>query len=639
MHTMRKRLTALVAAACVLLAGLPVPAFAEASTTEAAQGVAPASTVTPEPAATQGEGTETPAQSAAPVSTPLDTEPTATAAQTADTEPTPTAGVETPTPTPGVEASPPPSAEASPSPTPTAGETTPAPAVEGPAWYWDGTQKYYGELEALLLLTEETIYIASDELFTLTGEAAQMAQEADLALDPDVFPEEEQYVLWLSDIGPAGETEEDTLYLWAGKEEDAPPEPSPTPEPTAPTEIEAELLVVPEMYRAGAWSSTAPSFTLTAVPDTLEGYTFAVSIDEGDMQAVESPFLFSSEGQHTLTFALIDPDGTQVARSAAYTVWLDTAAPEAQAQFDLQTGILSITASDATSGVDAISLDGGKTWQPMTAAEDGSFVYSAPLTAQVAAGDLMVRDATGNCWQSAESYGMPGGMGGNFGGMGGSFGGSFGGGGGSSGTTRTVSHSSGSEEEATAYGAVALEVEEGSMFVLTLGGETLPLTLALDYEAGGVEDTATTFTAELAVWNGTGEDEDYDTLILTARDDGAESPYAYRWDFSGDVYKTLFNSGVQYLVLRVGDRVTALSTAGFTAGTAYNALKSEGAASSEFAYSLWMGDPDPALEMEVEARGERYLLEAGEGDMYYYDVYTGDMDMLNACLLYTSRCV
>ena len=43
-----------------------------------------------------------------------------------------------------------------------------------------------------------------------------------------------------------------------------------------------------------------------------------------------------------------------------------------------------------------------------------------------------------------------------------------------------------------------------------------------------------------------------------------------------------------------------------------------------------MGDPDPALEMEVEARGARYLLNAGEGDMYYYDVYTGDMDMLSA---------
>ena len=43
-----------------------------------------------------------------------------------------------------------------------------------------------------------------------------------------------------------------------------------------------------------------------------------------------------------------------------------------------------------------------------------------------------------------------------------------------------------------------------------------------------------------------------------------------------------------------------------------------------------MGEPDPALELEVEARGERYLLEAGEGEMYYYDVYAGDMNMLSA---------
>ena len=533
------------------------------------------------------------------------------------------------TPTPDGEATPTPtpSDEATPTPTPTAGETTPAPVGEGPAWYWDGEQKHYGELEELLLLTEETIYIASEELFTLTGEAALLAQEAEFALDAEVFPEEENYILYISDVGPNGETQEDTLYLWAGKEEDAPPTPSTEPEPTDPVEIEAELLVVPEMYRAGAWSSTAPSFTLTVVPDTLTGYTFAVSVDDGEAQAVESPCVFTTEGQHTLVFYLIDASGAQAARSTTYTVWLDTAAPEAQAQFDMQTGTLTVTATDALSGVDAISLDGGKTWQAMTAAEDGSFVYTAPLTAQVAAGELMVRDAAGNYWQSAESYGVPGGMGG-FGG-GGFGGGSFSGGGGSSGTTRTVSHSSGSEEEATLYGAVALEVEEGDMFVLTLGGEELPLTLTLDYDANDSEDAYSAFTAELAVWNGVEGDEDCDTLILTASADAA-SPYAFRWDFTGDVYKTLLSSGVQYLVLRVGDRVTALSTAGFTAGTAYNTLKSEGAASSEFAYSLWMGDPDPALEMEVEARGERYLLKAGEGDMYYYDVYTGDMDMLNA---------
>ena len=692
MRMMQKRTLALLLALCLLLSA----AFAEAPTAQpqpATPVPATAQPVTPEPVATKNAETTAPAETkntqpevavtqaadggstSAPTNAAVSTEPDDGANTTAPTTgataspapdgdagqttdgPSPSSGATaspTPdgdagqttdgpspsssaTPTPDGEATPTPtpSDEATPTPTPTAGETTPAPVGEGPAWYWDGEQKHYGELEELLILTEETIYIASDELFTLTGEAALLAQEAEFALDAEVFPEEENYILYISDVGPNGETQEDTIYLWAGKEEDAPPTPTPStePEPTDPVEIEAELLVVPEMYRAGAWSSTAPSFTLTVVPDTLTGYTFAVSVDDGEAQAVESPCVFTTEGQHTLVFYLIDASGAQAARSTTYTVWLDTAAPEAQAQFDMQTGALTVTATDATSGVDAISLDGGKTWQAMTAAEDGTFVYSAPLTAQVAAGELMVRDAAGNCWQSAESYGVPGGMGGDFGGMGGFGGGSFGGGsfsgGGSSGTTRTVSHSSGSEEEATLYGAVALEVEEGDMFVLTLGGEELPLTLTLDYDANDSEDAYSAFTAELAVWNGEEGDEDCDTLILTASADAA-SPYAFRWDFTGDVYKTLLSSGVQYLVLRVGDRVTALSTAGFTAGTAYNTLKSEGAASSEFAYSLWMGDPDPALEMEVEARGERYLLEAGEGDMYYYDVYTGDMDMLNA---------
>lgn len=657
MRMMQKRTLALLLALCLLLSA----AFAEAPTAQpqpATPVPATAQPVTPEPVATKSSETTVPAET-------KNTQTEVTGTQTGDgrstsaptnaapsTEPEPDDGANTTAPTTGATASPTPdgdagqttdapspSSGATPTPTPTSGTTPPAQTGEGPAWYWDGEQKRYGELEDLLTLTGETIYIASDELFTLTGEAALLAQEAEFALDAEVFPEEEEYILYISDVGPDGETQEDTIYLWAGKEEDAPPTPTPStePEPTDPVEIEAELLVVPEMYRAGAWSSTTPSFTLSVVPDTLTGYTFAVSVDDGEEQAVESPCVFATEGQHTLVFYLIDASGAQAARSTTYTVWLDTAAPEAQAQFDMQTGTLTVTATDALSGVDAISLDGGKTWQAMTAAEDGTFVYSAPLTAQVAAGELMVRDAAGNCWQSAESYGVPGGMGGDFGGMGGFGGGGFGGGsfsgGGSSGTTRTVSHSSGSEEEATLYGAVALEVEEGDMFVLTLGGEELPLTLTLDYDANDSEDAYSAFTAELAVWNGEegdeADNEDLDTLILTASAD-AESPYAFRWDFTGDVYKTLLSSGVQYLVLRVGDRVTALSTAGFTAGTAYNTLKSEGAASSEFAYSLWMGDPDPALEMEVEARGERYLLKAGEGDMYYYDVYTGDMDMLNA---------
>ena len=699
MRMIRKRLTALLMTACLL----PVTVFAEAPTET--PGTTPATTVqaaTPEPVTTQmassgptptgTEPTPTPAAgtpvpdtgtptlapdsptptpdsptSATDSPTPTSDSPTPTSDSPTPTSdsPTPATGVPTPapdspTPTPDSPTSAPDSPTPTPdsptptpdsptptpdsptpatgSPTPTtAPDTTPAP-LEDPAWLWDGEQKHPGGLEELLGIAEagDVIYIASDELFILTGEAAQQAKEAEFALDPEAFPEEEAYILYISDIGPDGEMQEGTLYIWAGKEEDAPPTPTPStePEPTGPVEIEAELLVVPEMYRAGAWSSTVPSFTLTVVPDTLTGYTFAVSVDGGSMQAVESPYAFATEGQHTLRFALIDANGGEAARSTTYTVWLDTAAPETQAQFDMQTGTLTVTATDAASGVDGISLDGGKTWQPMTTA-DGTSTYTTALTLQVAAGDLIVRDAAGNLWQSTEGYGMPGGMGGSFGG------GSFSGG--SSGTTRTVSHSSGSEEEATPYGAVTLEVEDTGMFILTVGGVELPLTLTLDYAASGLEGIGAAFTAELAVWDsgtpeadGEGDSEGadtaeaFDTLILTAPTDVAETPYAYRWDFSGDVYKTLFNSGVQYLVLRVGERVTALSTAGFTAGTAYNALKSAGAASSEFHYSLWMGEPDPEMELEVEARDTRYLLEAGEGDMYYYDVYTGDMDMLTA---------
>ena len=645
MRMMQKRFLALMTAACLL--GATVYAEAPATATQtpspaptAAQTVAPEAaqnTETTTSASTQTDGMQpTQTNDSQPTQTngaqPTQTtgaQPTQTngaqPTQTTGAQPTQTDGAGTPTPTP----SPSPSVSPSPESELNEGESASSTTGEGPAWYWDGEEKHFGDLEALLLLTDETIYIASDELFVLTGEAAQRAQEADLALDAEVFPEEEEYVLWISDIGPNGEAQQGALYLWAGKEENG-PAPSAEPTPTDdPTDIEAELLVVPEMYLAGAWSSTAPSFTLAVVPDTLTGYTFAVSVDDGEAQAAESPYSFATEGQHTLVFTLFDPSGAQVARSTTYSVWLDATAPEAQAQFDAQTGTLSVVATDALSGVDAVSLDGGKTWQAMTAAEDGASAFTTVLTSQVAAGDLLVRDAAGNCWQSAESYGVPGGMGGDFGGIGGMGGGFGGAGGGSSGSTRTVSHSSGSDAEATPYGAVALEVPETSMLTLTLGGEELSLTLTLDCDAGAAR-TAAAFTAELAVWNGAEGDENYDTLILTASGEGAESPYAYRWDFSGDVYKTLFNSGIEYLVLRVDDRVTALSTAGFTAGAAYNALKSAGAASSEFHYSLWMGEPDPELELEVEARGARYLLNAGEGDMYYYDVYTGDMDMLSA---------
>ena len=659
MRNMSKRTAALLMAAAILTAGapaLPEPAQvvnaepAQSATAEAAQSAtaAPAQSATAEPAqsatlepaqSATAEPTQTanvaPAQSATAEPTQTaNAKPTQSAtlepAQTATVEPAPGATIEpaqteTAEPAPGATAEPAQSANPSPAAsaeaTPGMGEATPAPSA-GPAWFWDGDMKRYGEVEELLFETREIIHLTTDALFVFTGEAAQLARAARFALDPEAFPDAAEYQIHLSELGPNGEAQEGAIYLWiarAGAEATPGAGAEPTPEPA----IEAELLVVPEMYRAGAWSNIAPSFALSAVPDALEGYSFAASLDDGELQAAESPYALAEPGKHEICFALIGPSGAVAARSASYSVWLDCDAPDVQAQYDPQSGMLSVRATDALSGVDAISIDGGARWEPMAANAEGAHEYAAPLRAQIEAGDLMVRDAAGNLWRSAERYGAPG-----FGGMGGGFGGGYGGGGASSESERSVSHSSGDESTATAYGAVALELPEEDMYMLTLGGEALPLTLTLDCADGAARSAA--FSAELAVWNGAAEDEERDTLILTAREEAARDGGVYRWELSGDVYKTLFNSGVRYLVLRVGDRVTALSTAGFTAGAAYNALKSAGAASSEFHYALRMGAAGPALEMEVEARGERYELRAGEGDMYYYDVYTGGMDMLGA---------
>ena len=92
-----------------------------------------------------------------------------------------------------------------------------------------------------------------------------------------------------------------------------------------------------------------------------------------------------------------------------------------------------------------------------------------------------------------------------------------------------------------------------------------------------------------------GEDEAHaeldapDTLVLTAQIDPAiTGDYAYIWRFNGVVYRLLFNSGIEYVVLQVGDHVAAFPTAGFTAGTAYTDLKAAGVSTRKFDYTIWM---------------------------------------------------
>ena len=130
------------------------------------------------------------------------------------------------------------------------------------------------------------------------------------------------------------------------------------------------------------------------------------------------------------------------------------------------------------------------------------------------------------------------------------------------------------------------------------------------------------FTASFAAWNG---QSGVDTLILSASDPRqALETGLYTWSFSGVVYKKLAASGIDNLVLRVGDQATVLSTAGFSAGIRYSMYRAQGLPSKEFHYDVRMGMPASSFEMDVTVGGETYRMTSDpEAEFYYYDVYHG----------------
>ena len=78
----------------------------------------------------------------------------------------------------------------------------------------------------------------------------------------------------------------------------------------------------------------------------------------------------------------------------------------------------------------------------------------------------------------------------------------------------------------------------------------------------------------------------------------------------------------------MGDQITALSTAGFTAGLRYNLYRAAGLASKAFDYAVHMGQDGTSVEVSVE--GQTYALTDDKtGEFYYYDLYTGTRDLMN----------
>lgn len=476
----------------------------------------------------------------------------------------------------------------------------------------DGSGPVYGTLEGLLALasTGSTIYLLTGDIIILSGGASQLSG-VQLAADPGVFATSSCAVRVTTQSpldGSAG------LFVYV--------EEVTAGEETAALTLQAAC----DQVLDGSWLTTAPTFTLSSDVELPQGWTWAVRYDGGaPVTLAGNTFTAQEEGAYTLTFVVLDGAGQVAASTQDVTLRLDTTPPLMQATAGANL-TLTVTASDAVSGIDGLSMDGGASWYPVTEMGEGvwGLTFTAAQAYTFAPGTIVARDGAGNraAYEKEvtlqSSQGRPGG-------------GFSGGGGGGSSSTVATTHATSDTTAVVAYDGVELVVADQPMSSLVMGETELELFLRPDERllARLGEDYQPAFTATLSNWMEDASDTP-DTLVLAvSQEDLAQAEdAAFTWDFNGTVYKKLAASGIDYLVLQVGDQVTALSTAGFAAGVRYTMYRAQGLSSEAFDYHVAMTE-EGETTLSVTVAGETWPLTEEEGGaFYYYDVYTGTLDEL-----------
>ena len=474
----------------------------------------------------------------------------------------------------------------------------------------DGSGPVYGTLEGLLALapTGSTIYLLTGDIIILSGGASQLSG-VQLAADPGVFATSSCAVRVTTQSpldGSAG------LFVYV--------EEVTAGEETAALTLQAAC----DQVLDGSWLTTAPTFTLSSDVELPQGWTWAVRYDGGaPVTLAGNTFTAQEEGAYTLTFVVLDGAGQVAASTQDVTLQLDTTPPLVQATAGANL-TLTVTASDAVSGIDGLSMDGGASWYPVTEMGEGvwGLTFTAAQAYTFAPGTIVARDGAGNLAAYEKevtlqsSQGRPGG--------------GFSGGGGSSSTVATT-HATSDTTAVVAYDGVELVVADQPMSSLVMGETELELFLRPDESllARLGEDYQPAFTATLSNWMEDASDTP-DTLVLAvSQEDLAQAEdAAFTWDFNGTVYKKLAASGIDDLVLQVGDQVTALSTAGFAAGVRYTMYRAQGLSSEAFDYHVAMTEAGETT-LSVTVAGETWPLTEEEGGaFYYYDVYTGTLEEL-----------
>ena len=674
----KKRIAALAAAAW--MACMPLEsgmnafrlAHAEGTVDEAEPEATPTSEPTEEP-----EATPTPEPTEEPEATPTP-EPTEEPEATPTSEPTEEPEA-TPTPEPTEEP------EATPTPMPTEEpEATSAPEEDdwkphGEAWaiLEDGT-KLDGRLQDILNELsgkeredeEAEVFIRTRDMLVVSGIDEEIFDRVTLSPDEEVFdPEKAYYVEWqIQDAVPLGAEDERTLpsiVVYVTREGadkpnigDATPAPTETPAPTdaptqnpeatpaptdaptqspeatpaptdaptqnpeatpaptdAPTETPAPtgmtLEVTADDYEPGVWTNHPPVFTLSGIPEGSDEYVYGVFVCNERLILLAKDtdsYVPTEEGLTSVRFAILDLMGDVVALSDQYDLMLDLSAPDGPylSGVDYCDTVCYIEASDSLSGLSDISYDEGETWEPYIEYEDGLSIVGEKGDT-IEAGTIWVRDVAGNISANAEEFTF--GKRKKTGGTGGT-------------GTKPIKHVKETMDYSKAnYNALELKFSDEPQTQLVAGEATLNLSLS-----EGAGDAAKPFTAKLAAWQTDEKAQDKpNALVLTAQAGEENST----WRFSGDVYKLLNNSGVDYLVFSTGEYMTALPTAGFTGGTQYGKLKASGVSTRKFEYTLCQDEALRETTLSVQVEGETYLLEEDTAQpMYRYDVLVGTTDLM-----------
>ena len=489
------------------------------------------------------------------------------------------------------------------------------------------------------------VYVRTKEEITVENTAEELFERVTLLPDPTLFDAQQYVVTWHTipsktrGLPPIVIAVKHISEVYPSQTPTPTPESSPTPTPTpVPVTIQVEA----QNLEPGVWKNVAPSFTLKGIEEGSQDYVYGVFVcNERLVLLAEGQNVYTpqEDGQISLRFAVLDMMGDVVSLSDQYDMLLDFIPPEVPYLEVISDTELQVYTADMGSGLDAVSFDGGQTYTPWP--QDGTQpIMTGEKGDYVEPGTVVVRDKAGNTISNEELF---------------IFGGEedididFGGGGGSGGGSgeKPIHHVKETMDYSKAnYNALELEFADGPQTELKAGDTVLSLSLTSEDEGeekeGKAEEEPTLqpFTAKLTSWQRyEGEKMPRNNaLVLTVWEPESaalgtpkeqEPQETVTWHFTGDVYKLLYNSGVDFLVLVNGEYMAAIPTEGFTAGTQYAKLKASGVSTRKFAYTVTQDDALRETTITVAVEDETWLLEEDKAQpMYRYNVLIGTDDMM-----------